>query len=90
MKVKEMVVKRLNDICNKRGIALNKLAKISDLTPSTVYSFMDLNRKDVSLKTIKKLCDGLDMTLGAFFSTKEFDDLPQELGNRKQKKGVNI
>ena len=78
--IKEIVVKRLNDICNERGIALNMLAKISKITPSTVYSLMDLSRKDVSLKTIKKLCDGLDITLSEFFSTKEFDELSQKSG----------
>ena len=29
--------------------------------------------------TIKKLCDGLDITLGEFFSTPEFDSLEQEI-----------
>ena len=29
--------------------------------------------------TIKKLCDGLEITLGEFFSTPEFDELEQEI-----------
>ena len=79
MKVKEMVVKRLKDICNERGIVLNDLANKSGVTPSTVYSIMDSRRKNVSLITLKTLCDGLEITLGDFFSTEEFDNLPQEL-----------
>lgn len=40
---------------------------------------MDERRKDISIVTIKKLCDGLSMTLGEFFSTLEFDALEQEI-----------
>lgn len=40
---------------------------------------MDSRRKDVGILTIKKLCDGLGVTLGEFFSTEEFDRLEQEI-----------
>ncbi|MBS1333579.1 MAG: helix-turn-helix domain-containing protein [Clostridiales bacterium] len=49
------------------------------MTPSTVYSLFDNTIQDVSVSTIKKLCDGLEITLGQFFSTKEFDELEQEI-----------
>ena len=66
-------------LCAQRGIKANELANISGVTPSTVYSLLDRRRRDVSIITIKKLCDGLDITLGEFFSTPEFDGLEQEL-----------
>jgi len=40
---------------------------------------LDSRRRDVSIITIKKLCDGLDLTLGEFFSTPQFDELEQEI-----------
>ena len=40
---------------------------------------MDKTRRDISIVTIKKFCDGLNITLGEFFSTKEFDNLEQEI-----------
>ena len=79
MTVKDAVVLRFQQICDQRGIKTNELANISGATPSTVYSMMDVSRRDLSIITIKKLCDGLDMTLGEFFSTPEFDDLEQEI-----------
>ena len=79
MAVKDAVVRRFLEICEQRGIKANELAVLSGITPSTVYSMMDENRRDVSIITIKKLCDGLDMTLGEFFSTPEFDALEQEI-----------
>ena len=77
--VKNAVVQRFRSICTERGIAANELANISGVTPSTVYSLFDDKRQNVSITTIKMLCDGLDMTLGEFFSTPEFDELEQEI-----------
>lgn len=79
MTVKDAVVQRFQQICSERGIKANELANISGITPSTVYSMMDSNRRDLSIITIKKLCDGLGITLGEFFSTPEFDALEQEI-----------
>lgn len=78
-KVKNAVVKRFKSICSQRGITPNELANISGVTPSTVYSLFDDRRGQVSITTIKILCDGLDMTLGEFFSSEEFDSLDQEI-----------
>lgn len=61
MQMKEAVVKRFQDLCRQRGIKYNELATLSGVTPSTVYSMMDNSRKDVSVVTVKKLCDGLDI-----------------------------
>ncbi|MBE6544262.1 MAG: helix-turn-helix transcriptional regulator [Ruminococcaceae bacterium] len=79
MSVKDAVVNRFQSICKERNIKINELANLSGVTPSTAYSMMDNSRRDVSIVTIKKLCDGLEMTLGEFFSTPEFDNLEQEI-----------
>lgn len=77
--VKDAVTARFLELCEARNIKANELANRSGVTPSTVYSMLDPNRRDISIVTIKKLCDGLDITLGEFFSTPEFDALEQEL-----------
>lgn len=77
--VKNAVVQRFKSICESRGMALNELANISGVTPSTVYSLFDERRGNVSITTIKILCDGLEITLGEFFSSPEFDKLDQEI-----------
>lgn len=58
---------------------LNEAANRSGLTPSTVYSMADPRRREISITTIKKLCDGLEITLAAFFDAPEFAALEQEL-----------
>lgn len=79
MSVKDAVAERFKNLCDERNIKINELATLSGVTPSTAYSMMDKTRRDVSIVTIKKFCDGLEITLGEFFSTPEFDGLEQEI-----------
>ena len=79
MDIKDLIVKRFLELCNEKNIKINELANISGVTPSTAYSMMDKSRRDISIRTIKKFCDGLEITLGEFFSTEEFDTLEQEI-----------
>lgn len=77
--VKDACVLRLKSLCKERGIRLNTLATLSGVTPSTVYSLMDQSRRDVSIITIKKMCDGLEISLKSFFDSPIFDELEQEI-----------
>lgn len=79
LSVKDVVATRFKQLCQERNIKINELATLSGVTPSTAYSMLDSRRREISITTIKKFCDGLDITLGEFFSTKEFDDLEQEI-----------
>lgn len=77
--VKDAVALRFKNICASRGIAYNELANLAGITPSTVYSMLDPTRRDVSILTIKKLLDGLNMTLSDFFTSEEFGSLDQKI-----------
>lgn len=79
MRIKEAVVERFKGLCLERGIKYNELATLSGVTPSTVYNMMDSTRKDVSVITVKKLCDGLDISIPDFFNAPIFDSLEQEI-----------
>lgn len=70
---------RFAAICRQRGIKYNELAVLAGVTPSTVYSMMDPSRRNVSITTIKMLCDGLEITLEEFFAGPEFKALEQEI-----------
>lgn len=77
--VKDAVANRFQQLCAERNIKPNELANRAGITPSSVYSMLDPKRREMTINLIKKLCDGLDITLGEFFSTKEFDELEQEI-----------
>ncbi len=79
MSVKDAVAARIQNICTERNMRTNELANISGITASTLYSLLDPRRRDVSIITIKKICDGLDMPLWEFFSSPEFHALEQEI-----------
>ena len=79
MGVKKAVARRLQELCAQRQLAVNALANLAGVTPSTVYSILDPARKDVGIVAIKKLCDGLGMPLEEFFSGEVFNALEQEI-----------
>lgn len=69
---------RILELCGERNITINKLANISGLPTSSVKNILYKRSKNPQIATIKKLCDGFDITLGEFFSTAEFDALEDE------------
>ena len=79
MNTVQAVRNRILRLCNERDLTVNKLATISAVPPSSVKNVLYGKSKDPRLSTIKKLCDGLEITLGEFFSTPEFDALEQEI-----------
>ena len=79
MGVKDAVVARFCELMEERKMRPNELANVSGVTPSTVYSMLDARRKELSINVIKKLCDGLEISLGDFFNVPLFNDLEQEI-----------
>ena len=79
MSIKDAVVARFQEILAQRDMRPNELANRSGVTPSTVYSMLDGRRKEVTINLIKKLCDGLEITLGEFFDVPLFNELEQEI-----------
>lgn len=79
MKSKEAVAKRILELCSQRDMAVNALANISGVSPSTIYSMLNEKSKNPGVVSIKKICDGLEISLREFFDSPIFDDLEQEI-----------
>lgn len=79
MKTKEAVAKRILDLCEDRGMAINALATASGVSPSTIYSMLNEKSKNPGIVSLKKLCDGLDITIREFFDCDLFDNIEQEI-----------
>ena len=79
MNTKEAVARRIIELCNERDIAINTLANDSGVSPSTVYSMLNEKSQNPGVVSIKKLCDGLNISLREFFDSDIFDDLEQEI-----------
>jgi len=70
---------RILRLCDERNLTINKLATISAVSPSSLKNILYGKSQDPKITTIKKLCDGFEITLEQFFSTSEFDNLEQEI-----------
>lgn len=79
MEIKNAIVLRIKELCKQKQIKYNTLATNSGVTPSTVYSLLDENRKDIGVLVLKKLCDGLDISISDFFDSEIFRNLEQEI-----------
>ena len=79
MNIGEAVKERILELCREQDITINKLCSISGVTQSTVNNIVSGRNNSATISTIKKLCDGLEITLGEFFSTPAFDALEQEI-----------
>ena len=79
MTTKEAVAQRIIDLCAERNIAVNALANISGVAPSTIYSMLNTKSHNPGVVSIKKICDGLEITVRQFFDSPLFDDTEQEI-----------
>ena len=79
MNTKAAVAARMLELCDERKMAINALANISGVSPSTVYSILNEKSQNPGVVSIKKLCDGLEITVREFFDSPLFDETEQEI-----------
>jgi transcriptional regulator with XRE-family HTH domain len=79
MNTPQAIANRIRQLCVKNGITPNGLSNLAAVPQSTVKSILNGESQNPGAVTIKKLCDALEITLGEFFSTPEFDALEQEI-----------
>ena len=79
MNTRETVAQRIRQLCREHGITPNGLSNIAAVPQATIKSILNGESQNPGIVTVKKLCDGFEITLGEFFSTPEFDGLEQEI-----------
>ena len=79
MGIYDVVVDRILSLCKEQGITPNGLSYISGVSQSTIKSILNGESKNPGIVTLKKLCDGLNMSITDFFDTDEFNRLEQEI-----------
>ncbi len=79
MTTKEAVAQRIINLCNDRNIAINALANLSGISPSTIYSMLNQKSLNPGVVSIKKICDGLEISVREFFDDPIFDSTEQEI-----------
>ena len=79
MRTVEAVSARILELCRERDITVNKLSIMSAVTQSTVNDIVNLRSNNPGIVTIKKLCDGLEISVEDFFDSPLFRNLEQEI-----------
>lgn len=79
MNIGEATKLRIIELCNEHDITVNKMAIISGITQSTLNNIVGGRNNSTTVSTVKKICDGLDITIREFFNSSLFDDLEQEI-----------
>ena len=77
--IAEATKARIEELCNERNINFCQLATISGIPYTTIKSIIYKQSKNPGITTIKKICDGLDITITEFFDTDTFKNLEQEI-----------
>ena len=79
MDIGEAVRLRILELCREHCITINKLSTICGITQSTINNIISGRNKGATISTIKKICDGLDISILDFFNSKLFENLEQEI-----------
>lgn len=79
MGIYELTVKRIYELCDERNITPNTLSYLSGIPQSTLKSILGGESKNPGIVTLKKLCDGFEISIIDFFDTEEFRNLEQEI-----------
>ena len=79
MDTREAVDKIIRDLCKNRGITPNALSNLAGVPQATVKSILNGESQNPGIVTLKKLCDGLDISITEFFDDDIFRELEQEI-----------
>lgn len=79
MNISQAVIRRIEDLCRERNLSINALSNVSGVTQSTVNDIMNGKTYHAGIGTIKKLCDGLGISVRHFFDSELFSNLEQEI-----------
>lgn len=79
MTLKETIAFRVLQLCEEREMSPYSLSMLCGIDKSTIYSILGSKSRSPEVATIKKICDGLEISLSQFFNTPEFNNLEQEI-----------
>ena len=79
MNIGEAVRLRITELCATHGITVNKLSTLCGITQSTLNNIVSGRNQSVTISTVQKICDGLEIDIKEFFESAHFSDIDQEI-----------
>lgn len=68
-----LIINRIRELADAKGISINHLCKISHVSNSTISKFFNDPNASITIDTLEKLCIGLGIGIDKFFDTPDFN-----------------
>ena len=75
MNIGEATRLRIKELCSEKNITLNKLSTLCGITQSTLNNIVSGRNNSATISTLKKICDGLEISSKDFFAAPIFEKL---------------
>ena len=79
MDTREATANRIKELCKEQDITPKGLSYRAGIPQATIKSILNGESRNPGIVTLKKICDGLEITLGEFFASELFNSLEQEI-----------
>ena len=77
MNLNDAIVKRIEEICEKRDSNICDISLNGGMSPSAIYDLIKGRTKCSKIITIKRFCEGAGITLSEFFD-RDYFNAPEE------------
>lgn len=72
--MKNAIVLQLLNLCVSRGMTTYELAQKARLSPGSLYGILSKTSKDPGVRSMRKLCAGLEVSMKEFFNGDIFQE----------------
>ena len=77
MNLNDAIIKRIDEICKEQSSSICEIALRGGMSPSAIYDLTKGRTKCSKIITVKRFCEGANITLSEFFNRDYFND-PEE------------
>ena len=77
MQLNDAIVKRIEEICKEQNSSICDIALKGGMSPSAIYDIFKGRTKCSKIITIKRFCEGAEITLSEFFD-KDYFNMPED------------
>ena len=74
MNLNDAIIKRIEEICRERGSNICDISLSGGMSPSAIYDLIKGRTKCSKVITVKRFCDGANITLSEFFDREYFNE----------------
>lgn len=79
MRLKTALRRRILELCAQQDLSVFALGKRCGITHTTLCNILNGRNNSTTIQTVQKICEGLEISLPAFFDSDYFRNLEQEI-----------